>query len=88
MLCKGEDIYKLESRIGLETYASTEENASCENSARLVPDFGRINPDDLLGKVQYEKGYAFLNYLESLLTPPIFQNFFQGHIKKYRDKNL
>ena len=51
-------------------------------------DFGRINPDDILGKVQYEKGYAFLNYLETLLTPVIFQKFFQGHIKKYRDKNL
>lgn len=60
----------------MEALASTEENASDENAARLVPEFGRINPDDILGKVQYEKGYAFLNYLENLLTPPVFQQFF------------
>jgi hypothetical protein len=60
----------------MESLASTEENAADENAARLVPEFGRINPDDILGKVQYEKGYAFLNYLEGLLTPPVFQNFF------------
>lgn len=72
LLCKGNDIYNLESRIGMEDLAAVEENASNENAARLVPDFGRINPDDILGKVQYEKGYAFLNYLESLVTPPIF----------------
>lgn len=60
----------------MEALASTEENACDENAARLVPEFGRINPDDILGKVQYEKGYAFLNYLENLLTPPVFQQFF------------
>lgn len=57
----------------MEDLAAVEENAGGnENAARLVPDFGRINPDDILGKVQYEKGYAFLNYLESLVTPELF----------------
>jgi hypothetical protein len=57
----------------MEDLAAVEENAGeNENAARLVPDFGRINPDDILGKVQYEKGYAFLNYLESLVTPELF----------------
>jgi len=61
----------------MEDLAAVEENASGnDNAARLVPDFGRINPDDILGKVQYEKGYAFLNYLESLVTPEMFQKFF------------
>lgn len=60
----------------MEALSSVEENASDDNAARLVPEFGRINPDDILGKVQYEKGYAFLNYLESLLTPVVFQKFF------------
>lgn len=60
----------------MEALSSVEENASDDNAARLVPEFGRINPDDILGKVQYEKGYAFLNYLESLLTPAVFQKFF------------
>lgn len=60
----------------MESLTAVEENASDDNAARLVPEFGRINPDDILGKVQYEKGYAFLNYLESLLTPPVFQKYF------------
>jgi leukotriene-A4 hydrolase len=73
----------------MEDLGLVEENAAGNpNAARLIPDFGRINPDDILGKVQYEKGYAFLNYLETLLTPPVFQKFLQGHIKKYRDRNL
>lgn len=72
----------------MESLNTTLNNPANENVARLVPDFGRINPDDILGKVQYEKGYAFLIYLENLLTPPVFQNFLQGHIKKYRDSNL
>ena len=76
LLCKGQDTFNLESRIGMEALSSVEENASDNNAARLVPEFGRINPDDILGKVQYEKGYAFLKYLESLLTPAVFQKFF------------
>jgi len=57
----------------MEDLASVEDGAQGnENAARLVPDFGRINPDDILGKVQYEKGYAFLHYLETLLGPEKF----------------
>lgn len=36
----------------MEDLGAVEDNAAGnENAVRLVPDFGRINPDDILGKV-------------------------------------
>jgi len=37
---------------------------------RLVPDLKGIDPDDAFSSVPYEKGFAFLYYLETLVGGP------------------
>jgi len=37
---------------------------------QLVPDLRGIDPDDAFSSVPYEKGFAFLYYLETLVGGP------------------
>jgi len=52
---------------------------------QLVPDLRGIDPDDAFSSVPYEKGFAFLYYLETLVGgPDVFQNFLRRYIETYK----
>lgn len=56
---------------------------------QLVPDLTGIDPDDSFSKVPYEKGFAFLYYLEQLVGgPSVFEPFFKTYIQTNRFKSI
>ncbi|XP_057296389.1 leukotriene A-4 hydrolase-like isoform X2 [Hydractinia symbiolongicarpus] len=55
----------------------------------LTPTLKGIDPDDSFSSVPYEKGYAFLYYIESLVGgPSIFNPFLKSYIKHYEYKTV
>ena len=43
-----------------------------------------VDPDDSFSSVPYEKGFAFLCYLESLVGRHAFSEFIKAHVKRYQ----
>ena len=55
----------------------------------LVTDLRGINPDDAFSIVPYEKGHAFLFYLEQLLGgPDVFEPFLRVYIEHFKFKSI
>jgi len=55
-----------------------------DNLARLIPDLSAISPDDAYSIVPYEKGHAFLYYLEKLVGgPAVFDVYLRAHIQHF-----
>lgn len=56
---------------------------------KLVVDLKGVDPDDAFSSVPYEKGYAFLYYLEQLLGgQQIFETFLRSYINEYKYKSI
>lgn len=52
---------------------------------KLVVDLDGVDPDDAFSVIPYEKGYAFLYYLEQLLGgQQIFEAFLRAYIDEYK----
>lgn len=55
----------------------------------LVPDLKGIDPDDSFSSVPYEKGFAFLYYLESLVGgPEVFDQYLRAHVEHFKYKTI
>ena len=55
----------------------------------LVPTLREIDPDDAFSSVPYEKGYAFLYYIESLVGgPDVFNPFLRSYIDHFKFKTV
>lgn len=49
-------------------------SAGEERFTKLVPDLSGVDPDDAFSSIPYEKGFALLYYLETLLGGPGTKN--------------
>ena len=58
------------------------------NFTSLSPNYDGINPDDGFTTIPYEKGFAFLSFLEELVGEELFQNIIASYIKKYKFKSV
>lgn len=55
----------------------------------LVPDLTGIDPDDSFSVVPYEKGHAFIWYLETLVGgPEVFEPFLKAYLDKFKYKSI
>ncbi|KAF1561683.1 UNVERIFIED_CONTAM: Aminopeptidase ltah-1.1, partial [Eudyptes robustus] len=56
---------------------------------KLIPRLVGVDPDDAFSTIPYEKGSAFLLYLEQLLgSNQRFEEFLRSYIKKYRRQSI
>ena len=55
----------------------------------MVVNLTGVDPDDSFSKVPYEKGSAFLWYLEDLVGgPPKFEPFLKAYYENYKFKSI
>jgi leukotriene-A4 hydrolase len=72
----GENFAKTEAILGNASLWTDISNYGTNSSySALYPIIDEQNPDDSYSNVVYEKGYQFLVFLESLVTPTMFQSF-------------
>lgn len=56
---------------------------------KLCPNLDGVDPDDAFSTIPYEKGSAFLLYLEQQLgTTDQFEAMLRDYIKKFRQKSI
>lgn len=56
---------------------------------RLVPDLDDgADPDDAFSKIPYEKGFAFLYHIESMVGKDNFAEWFRAYLNKFADSPL
>ncbi|KAG8189646.1 hypothetical protein JTE90_018495 [Oedothorax gibbosus] len=71
----------------LEYTVMTEFNET-HDFTKLVVDLTDFDPDESFSSVPYEKGSAFLFYLETLLGKPEFEKFLKSYIDEYKYKSI
>ena len=55
----------------------------------LVPDLSTTHPEDAFSLVPYEKGFAFLYHLESLLGgAEVFEAYLLNYVNHFKYKSL
>lgn len=79
--------------IGMSDLKDTVDNYESQGKSRftkLIPSQVGEDPDDVFSTVPYEKGYAFLYYIENLLEngEKDFNPFLKSYIEKYARKAI
>ncbi|KAL4226486.1 Leukotriene A-4 hydrolase [Mactra antiquata] len=90
-LAKSEQYRQFKSLCGWNTLVETVTVLMKENPeyTKLVLDLKGIDPDDSFSTIPYEKGHAFLFYLESLVGgPAVFDPFMKSYIEKFKYKSI
>lgn len=65
------------------------ENGQNGPYTKLVPDLQGVDPDDAFSVVPYEKGFALLFYLETLVGgPEVFEPFLRAYIEKFQGDSI
>lgn len=84
-LVYGEDFSLLEKQVGLgRLNAAIEQIGINHNFTSLSPDFTDCDPDDGFSTVPYEKGFTFLEFLETLIGKDKFQQTMKQYIETYQ----
>ncbi|XP_033744454.1 leukotriene A-4 hydrolase-like isoform X1 [Pecten maximus] len=56
---------------------------------KLIPDLCGVDPDDAFSVVPYEKGFALLFYLETLVGgPDVFEPFLRAYIERFQGDSI
>lgn len=55
---------------------------------KLVPDLSGIDPDDAFSSVPYEKGFALLHALQTVVGVPPFEAFLHDYIQTYKFRTV
>jgi leukotriene-A4 hydrolase len=84
----GEEYLKLSAEVGSESLVSSVKQMMADaNDAQgftqLVVPYVDQDPDDAFSSVPYEKGFAFLMYLESIVGLTSFEAFFKSYIQRF-----
>jgi len=79
----GVDFAKVEALLGNSSlYDDMVDNGLTDTFSSIHPVLQGRNPDSSFSEVPYEKGFQFLNYLESLIGEDNFQAFAQLYISQ------
>ncbi|CAG5126743.1 unnamed protein product [Candidula unifasciata] len=88
----GEPYRQLHSYQGwksLQSEVDTLTKTGKEQFTKLVPDLTGVDPDDAFSTVPYEKGFALLHYLQTLLGgPAVFEPFLKAYINNFKYKSI
>lgn len=89
-LMEGEDMRQLMATDGWQYLKEAIEEFGASNPLTdLQPSLHGIDPDDAFSSVPYEKGYAFLYYIESLVGgPAVFNLFLRSYIDHFKYKTV
>ncbi|XP_059141199.1 leukotriene A-4 hydrolase-like [Physella acuta] len=64
-------------------------SAGDERFTKLVPDLSGVDPDDAFSSIPYEKGFALLYYLETLLGgPDAFEKFLRAYVDHFKNQSI
>lgn len=87
-LLEGEEMFQFMALLGWSSLRQTVEAlGNAHKYTKLVPDFSDgPDPDDAFSKIPYEKGFAFLYYIETLVGTENFLAFFKDYISEFSDK--
>ncbi|BFZ10844.1 hypothetical protein BsWGS_13883 [Bradybaena similaris] len=78
-----------EGFIDLQAMVDTFTRAGNEAYTRLVPDLKGVDPDDAFSIVPYEKGFALLYHLQTILGgPAVFEAFLRAYIENFKYKSI
>lgn len=78
------DKYKLSAQGGHKHLEDDLQRLSPEWSSLVWPLRPGSDPDDAFSSVPYEKGFALLAYLESLVGEPSFKEFVRAYVKEFK----
>jgi len=88
----GEPVAQLGAHLGLghlQMSIAQLSDSGMVHATALVPDLKETDPDDAFSGVPYEKGYAFLFYLEHLLGGrAVFEPYLRAHIEHFAEKSI
>jgi len=83
-LIDGEEFAKVEALLGRTDMMNDMRTFGFSSSySSLTPQLNGHDPDDAFSDVPYEKGFAFLTYLEDLVGNNTMQGFLRAYINKY-----
>lgn len=78
------DKYKLSAQGGYKHLEDDLQRLSPEWSSLVWPLRPGSDPDDAFSSVPYEKGFALLAYLESLVGEPPFKEFVRAYVQAFK----
>ena len=78
------DKYKLSAQGGYKHLEEDLHRLSPEWSSLVWPLQPGSDPDDAFSSVPYEKGFALLAYLESLVGEPAFKEFVRAYVQAFK----
>jgi len=85
----GEDFAKVEAVLGREDMLNDMRGYGFKNSySSLTPILNGHNPDDSFSTVPYNKGFAFLKYLEHMIGNTTMQGFLRAYITSFSLKSV
>ncbi|XP_053377256.1 leukotriene A-4 hydrolase-like isoform X1 [Mercenaria mercenaria] len=89
-LTGGEPFRQFKALCGWNTLIETVDVLGREHAyTKLVQDTRGVDPDDSFSSIPYEKGHAFLFYLEQLLGgPDVFEPFMKVYIENFKYKSI
>ena len=87
-LLEGEDMFQFMALQGWSSLRQTVEALGKDHKyTKLVPDFSDgPDPDEAFSRIPYEKGFAFLYYIETLVGTEKFLPFFKQYISEFSNK--
>lgn len=86
----GEDIRQFKSILGWKALRESVELFGADNPlTKLQPALEGIDPDDAFSSVPYEKGFAFLYHLESVLGgSAVFEPFMKAYYVHFHNQSV
>lgn len=89
-LLEGEKMFQFMAVLGWSTLRATVDTWGRDHPfTKLVPDLSNgVDPDDAFSKIPYEKGFALLYHIESVVGKDNFIPFFKSYIQKFAQQPL
>ncbi|XP_005106910.1 leukotriene A-4 hydrolase isoform X2 [Aplysia californica] len=88
----GEPYNQVHANVGwqhLQDAVSSQIASGEEPYTKLVPDLRGVDPDDAFSAVPYEKGFALLNFLQTLLGgAAVFDVFLRAYIEHFKYQSI
>lgn len=85
----GKDFADMETRLGYQDWMDEANQYGLQNpDTRLAVQLDNRDPDDGMTDIAYEKGYAFLRYLEKGTNRDSFDHFLRKYFDKFAFKTI